>query len=71
MLNYSPPVSQRAIEHRKLQWNSQPAVNTWENFHHQPGGGNKRYPVENVEWNALPKIDSGFIYTYEPNIENN
>lgn len=72
MPNYSPPISQRSIQSRKLQWNVQPAVNTWENFHHQPGGGNKRYPVEHVEWNALPKIDSGFIYTFndgnQPNI---
>jgi hypothetical protein len=28
-------------------------------------GGNKKYPQESVSWSALPKIDSGFIYTFE------
>lgn len=66
--DYSPHrqnSSTKLIESRRLEWNANHAVDTWGNFKHEPQGGNRRYPSENLQWNALPKVDSGFIYTFE------
>ncbi|CAF0749247.1 unnamed protein product [Brachionus calyciflorus] len=62
---YQVPQSQKAIEKVKLEWKAQPVVDTWGNFNHQPKGGSKRYPSENLVWPAQPKVDSGFIYHFE------
>lgn len=65
-LSYNPSrQNSKIIENRKLDWNKQAAVDTWGNFSHQPKGGNRKYPQEAVSWSALPKIDSGFIYTFD------
>lgn len=63
--NYKPArEGSKVIETRKLQWNKKALTDTWGNFSHKPQGGNKRYPTEQLEYNALPKVDSGFLYTF-------
>jgi hypothetical protein len=63
--SWSPSRSVKRIETRKLDWKAQPVLNTKENLNYTPGGGNKRYPSEQLEWNATHKIDTGFLYEFE------
>lgn len=63
--DWSPSKSRKAIETRKLDWKAQPVLNTRENINYVPGGGKKRYPTEQLEWNATHKVDSGFLYEFE------
>jgi hypothetical protein len=46
----------------KLKWEVSPILNTHENIKYTPGGGNKRYPTQQLVWNTNHKVDSGFIY---------